>query len=178
MNSQYSPEDIDYIKKNYHYNPQTGDVWRMARGARKGNHSRVVGYADKSGYLILKTGSFEIKMHRVAWLLHYGELPETIIDHIDRNPANNKIDNLRLANQSGNSMNSKKHDNGSKSKYRGVTWSKQRRMWQAYIYKDGKHIHIITSHSEERCAEAYVEKAKQLHPQFFTSGSTLPSDLI
>lgn len=169
MNEQYDQETLGYMSSHYHYNPNTGDIWRIVFGHKKGNHSKISGYLDKAGYLILKTSKFEVKCHRLAWLLYYGVMPETMIDHIDRNPANNRIDNLRLSQQSGNSMNSKKHNNGSKSKYRGVSWCKKRQMWQAYIYKNGKHIHIITSNSEEECAAAYIKKAKELHPVFFTS---------
>jgi hypothetical protein len=33
--------------------------------------------------------------HRAAWALHYGTMPKADIDHIDGDPANNRIANLR-----------------------------------------------------------------------------------
>lgn len=43
--------------------------------------------------------------HRVAWAIHYGEWPVMQIDHIDGNPANNRIANLRDVSSSVNAQN-------------------------------------------------------------------------
>ena len=46
--------------------------------------------------------------HRVIWELFNGEIPENMeIDHIDGNPLNNKINNLRIVSRKTNSRNSR-----------------------------------------------------------------------
>ncbi len=70
-------------------------------------------------------------VHRVIFLWHHGYLPN-LIDHKDRNTQNNKIENLREANKSQNSINSKIHKTN-KSGYRGVSWHKVKSKWQASI---------------------------------------------
>ena len=77
------------------------------------NHAgRAVGYCrSKDGYITC-TLTMEIKgrkitfiVARLCWLLHYGDWPENTIDHIDRNPLNNKIENLRDVTQAENNRN-------------------------------------------------------------------------
>ena len=43
--------------------------------------------------------------HHAVWLYNYGDLPE-ILDHIDGDPTNNRISNLRAVTRSENNLNS------------------------------------------------------------------------
>ena len=47
----------------------------------------------------------KLQYARVVWLLVHGEMPQKEIDHIDCNPTNNKIENLRLATRKENTWN-------------------------------------------------------------------------
>ena len=44
----------------------------------------------------------------IAWYLTHGEWPKGVIDHIDRNRANNKLDNLRDISQGLNCLNKRR----------------------------------------------------------------------
>ncbi|MEI8286881.1 MAG: HNH endonuclease [Actinomycetes bacterium] len=68
------------------------------------------------------------KIHRLIFAWHYGYFPK-IIDHIDGNPLNNKINNLREATHSQNLQNSKLRKD-SKSGEKGVTWDKKVKKWR------------------------------------------------
>ena len=54
-------------------------------------------------------------------------------DHINRNKLDNRKENLRVATRSQNNMNRKKRINCT-SKYKGVSWHKQRKKWQARTF--------------------------------------------
>lgn len=47
---------------------------------------------------------------RIIWVMHHGPIPEGMeIDHIDRDPSNNHLDNLRLVSRIQNMANSGMH---------------------------------------------------------------------
>ena len=112
------------LKELLHYDPATG-VFTNAQ--KRGRCHRAVpnspaGYARKDKYLIIQLASRKYYAHHLAWLYGHGALPSAQVDHIDRNPANNRLANLRLVTRSENVHNSspsRKNTSG----YRGVTWN-------------------------------------------------------
>lgn len=72
---------------------------------------------DKDGNrkaIRIRVEKFRYLAHRVVWLLYYGTIdPDLDIDHIDGNPWNNKITNLRLVPKKVNQRNRKKMKNNS-----------------------------------------------------------------
>lgn len=92
---------VEHLRKNYTYDAATGAVVN-----RRG---RVVkGFQDRRGYLTLDVRleglRNEVGMHHVVWALNYGRWPKQI-DHINGNPKDNRIANLREVSQSENNMN-------------------------------------------------------------------------
>jgi len=80
--------------------------------------------------------------HRIAWLVHYGEYPSCHIDHIDGNPGNNSISNLRLAPGNINQRNRSLFKTN-KSGCHGVNYHKKDRKWHAKINdNEGNVIHL------------------------------------
>lgn len=66
-------------------------------------------------------------VHRIIFLYHHGYLPKGI-DHIDGDRYNNRIENLREADQSQNSLNRVSHKNN-KSGCKNVYWQKNMNKW-------------------------------------------------
>ena len=66
-------------------------------------------------------------MHRLIYLFHHGVLPK-IIDHIDNDRTNNKIENLREATQQQNCLNRAAHKNNM-SGCKNVHWDKSMKKW-------------------------------------------------
>tara|TARA_R110000823_G_scaffold300892_1_gene421738 strand:+ start:956 stop:1378 length:423 start_codon:yes stop_codon:yes gene_type:complete len=84
------------LKSTFTYDEDSGEIYR-------GNE--VVGCPDPRGYKRVFRGGKYYYCHRLAWLLHYGEWPTKIIDHIDGDKSNNTISNLRDASYSTNNVN-------------------------------------------------------------------------
>jgi hypothetical protein len=94
----------------------------------------------KSGYGTVSVEGKRMGIHRVIYAMHHGYFPKTI-DHIDGNPLNNNIYNLRAATKSQNGMNQKlsvKNTSG----YKGI--SKHGNNWRVCIYVKNKKINIGT----------------------------------
>lgn len=120
------------------YNPKTGIFrWKYAQPLCKKspNAGDIAGTTiDHKGYLNIVIGKYTYKAHRLARFYYYKEWPchDSDIDHIDDNPKNNSINNLRLVTGMQNSRNRKKHVNNS-SGTTGVYWHKHNKKWVAAI---------------------------------------------
>lgn len=80
--------------------------------------------------------------HRVAWAMTYGEWPDGEVDHIDHDPSNNRIENLRLTSRTGNMRNQKKHSTNT-SGFRGVHYYEDRKnRWRARITVGGRQMSL------------------------------------
>ena len=94
------------------------------------------------------------------------EVPEgMVLDHINREPLDNRKANLRPATRAQNLWNSTKRKGGS-SKYRGVSYKKQIAKWIARMYIDGKETHLGCFEEEIDAAKAYDKAAKKHRKPF------------
>lgn len=79
--------------------------WRKCKPGRQ--ISKPAGHADRHGYRRIMLDYKMYLAHRIIWLLHYKEWPKGFIDHIDGNPRNNKLENLRDVSHSENMFNNR-----------------------------------------------------------------------
>jgi hypothetical protein len=89
--------------------------------------------------------------------------PGDIVDHIDKNPQNNKTCNLRFSTATKNAHNKTKSQNASTS-YMGV--SIHNKNYRARITKQGKTYQLGDFKTEIEAAKAYNEKAKELYGEY------------
>jgi hypothetical protein len=172
MSEELDPSSLHAILD---YNPDTGKMyWRVRpesmfkslRSARMWN-TRYSGRETAPapggwGYKILSIFSVKHRVHRVAWAMYYGEWPEFEIDHINRNPDDNRISNLRAATSLQNSRNKGEYVNN-KSGYRGVTWHKSSNKWMAQIKFNRKNIHLGLFSCPKKAGDAYIKAAKEYY---------------
>ena len=78
-------------------------------------------YLKSDGYSAGKVNNISILMHNYLYIKYIGPIPKGYtIDHINNNPLDNRLENLRLADNSLQSHNQKKTD-GAICPYKGVT---------------------------------------------------------
>jgi hypothetical protein len=109
----------------------------------RANHTRVgdeAGSTESLGYRVVRVLGRVYRAHQIIFLMHHGRFPMEV-DHIDGNPGNNRIDNLREVTRSQNMANRKMSINNS-SGVKGVYWHRITGKWQARFKKDGKTIYV------------------------------------
>ena len=121
------------------YNPITGKfLWRTGKHKNK-EAGTVKGSLPDNGYIEIQINKKSYKAHRLAWLYVYGTFPPKHLGHINQNRVDNRIANLRLADDALNSKNQSIYKN-SPTGYHGVTAHGKR--WRARINVRGKKIHL------------------------------------
>ena len=125
---------------------------------------RKVGCANPDGYVNIGYKNRYVAGHRIVFLLNYGYLPE-VIDHIDGNPSNNKIENLRSSNKSTNAMN-KNVRSDSKSGIKNVSWHKNIKKWSVGLTINRKRKHIGYFDDLELADLVAIEARNKFHGEF------------
>jgi len=122
--------------------------------------------ADKEGYLLGKFQQNDLKAHRVAWIVHYGSLAaDTEIDHINGDPSDNRIANLRLATRAENGRNTRiRVDNT--TGFKGVCKIKGRNKWRAQIKVGNRKGAYGLFDTPEDAYAAYCKASAELHGEF------------
>lgn len=108
--------------------------------------------------------------HRVIYALMGVDVPEGMeIDHKNRDPWDNRWENLRIATPSQNSYNALKTDRARTEAGRGLPKgvSPQAGRFKAQICINGKKRHIGMYATPEEAAEAYKAAAMPHHGEFF-----------
>lgn len=153
------------LKEVLHYSESTGVfVWLndMRNGSKAGE---VAGGLSLGGYIYIRIDQAAYRAHRLAWLYVYGRFPADIIDHANGIKTDNRIGNLREANQSQN-MQNKRASKNSKTGVKGVCLCSQTGRFQVKIRVDGKYKHIGRYDTVDEGAKAYANAAKKYFGQF------------
>lgn len=127
------------VRELFDYREDGELIWKVSRGGTR--IGDVAGCLDKDGYRVTRINGKAYKNHRIVFLYHCGYLPENDTDHIDKNPGNNRVENLREVSRSCNAKNSKVRADNS-SGIAGVGWCATRGTWYAQITVPGKQIHF------------------------------------
>lgn len=123
----------------------------------------VAGSVTSEGYVSIGVDGRSYQAHRLAWLYVHGEWPCNVIDHIDGDPANNRLENLRDVISAHNLQNVFRPQANSKSGLRGATFRPNRNRWTAQICVNRKIVHLGSFKTAEEAHRAYMTAKVSMH---------------
>ena len=103
----------------------------------------------------------KFKLHRIAWLVHYGHSPEGLLDHVNGDRRDNRIANLRPATDAQNVRN--RIRNGSLMP--GVSKNKNGR-YCARIQHGNSKLYLGYYDTPEEASAAYAGASIVLHGEY------------
>ena len=174
----------DELRKLLRYDPETGKLfWRKrepatfsATAKRTAEHVCAnwnARYAEKEAFTAkslngYKTGAIfnrNYYAHRVAWAITHSSWPKQEIDHVNGNPSDNRLFNIREASRSQNERNKGIRRNNT-SGYSGVSPHSQMKKWVASITVDGVQKHLGVFDTVTDAHDAYRSAARNFHQEY------------
>ena len=158
-NSKYPSNSfpVERVRELYDYDYETGYLiskkgnypGRPVKGSLRYGHQWNIHLHSKDGT------SLGCNYGRVVFCWHYGRWPEGSIDHIDRDPRNNRVDNLREADDALQIQNRGNFNYG-------AYWRKASQKWAARIYVNGKDEFLGLYESLRAAQEAYMAACDEI----------------
>ena len=179
MKALPTPDDLRALLR---YEPETGDLYWLERGAewfadgkdsaerrakrwnaRFSGQRALYSASASHGYYDGAVLGIGVLAHRVAFAIAHGRWPVGV-DHIDGDRRNNRLVNLREADQAENMRNMKRRSDN-KSGVAGI-WPLRRGGWRARIKRSGIITDLGVFPTKEAAAEARAAAAQRLgfHP--------------
>ncbi len=121
------------------------------------------------GYSRIKIRGYgQLMAHRLAWVYNHGCLDSNQeIDHIDGNPGNNRMANLRIATSSQQKMNRGVQTNN-RSALKGAYYHAchKGKKWRSQIKVEGRYVFLGYFHTAEEAHAAYGAAAAHYYGEF------------
>lgn len=129
-------------------------------------HARVIKGRVVSVNSIDRIAKKTVSLHRLI----LSATEKQSVDHINRDPLDNRRSNLRFANQSQNCRNRSKIRKTTTSKYKGVSYRKDTNKWVARVRtktngKEQSHFYMCFN-TEQDAALAYNLAAQKIFGEF------------
>lgn len=155
---------IDRARQLFALDQEAGRLfWRISTNGRIKVGDEVGSLCN--GYMRCRADGENLFVHRIIWLLFYGEWPSQHLDHMNGERIDNRLSNLRVVSPSENKQNVRRarSDNMS-SGLLGVTLDRRSGKWVAQIEVNGRNKKIGRFSDAMTAHLAYVEAKRRLHP--------------
>lgn len=137
------------------YNPDTGLLYKK---------NRKIGWlCISNGHMMARYGGRQYPYTHVIWKIVHDVFPSGVIDHINGNPLDNRLDNLRDVTQAENLSNKHKAQSNNTLGILGVDFINGK--YRARLRIPGKSTtHLGMFKSAKEAHEAYLTERAKHHP--------------
>jgi hypothetical protein len=149
----------DEADEIFEYCSETGSM-KFKRGKRKGDEAGSVRTRNNLSHMFVSFNGVNVAVHRLAWLMTYGEWPKGTVDHRNGIGTDNRLENLRDVTHQQNQRNMKRSAKNT-SGVCGVSFCKRINKWRAQVEIEGKQIWLgyhATLEDASRAREAANSK--------------------
>jgi hypothetical protein len=154
--------NVKRLREVLNYDSETGVFRWKERLARKLQIGDVAGHVSAPrGTVQIRINGVNYLAHRLAWMYMHGQSPKATIDHLNGNPSDNRIANLRDVSHQMNMENIRHASAHSRSGVLGAHEKNGR--WRSRIHVDGKSHWLGYFDSADRAHKAYLKAKRQLH---------------
>lgn len=150
---------------NYEGIYQVSNLGRVKSFCKK-KETIKTNYIDTNGYYVVSicennkcTPRTIHQLVAMAFLNHTPCRYELVVDHINNNPLDNRVENLQIV---SNRYNTSKDKKNKTSNYTGVYWDKSRNKWKASITIGRKVKHLGRYSDENEAYLVYQNKLKEI----------------
>ncbi len=174
---------VDYVKSLFRYKDgklfwqerprkhfPTYMSWKTWNGRFSGKEAGGPHYYPERDAIrwTIKIDKQGIRRHAIVWAIHNGYWAKEI-DHKNRDPSDDRIENLRECTNSQNNANQRRRSDN-KSGFKGAYWCNRGKRWCAMISFNGKNKYLGGFDTPEEAHLAYVKAARELFGEFACEG--------
>jgi len=155
MNSQSIQKIFDY---------HDGKLYWKISPAKNVPIGRRAGHKTSLGYRTIRFNKQAYFEHVLIFIL-FNDYRPPLVDHIDGNPLNNLIENLREATSAQNQHNRKKPKTNT-SGIKNVSWHKTTKKWEVRIGVDNQRLYLGKFEDLELAELVAIEARNKYHKEF------------
>lgn len=154
-----------YLLELFEY--KNGDLYNK-KSRQKAKAGEIAGSLLKDGYRQVHIANRSYKVHRVIFMMHYGYLPPQV-DHINGVKNDNRIENLRPANNSKNQQNRKPQRNNITG-HKNIHFCNRSQRYVVSFRVNKKLISYGYFKDIDKAKQVAMQKRIELHGEFANHG--------
>lgn len=133
---------LQQLLRYSYYDKELGGFVRTAQSSTRFKQplGALVGTPNRDGYLTVNLIGRMFFIHHLVWAAEHRAWPSENLDHYNKNNQDNRIQNLREANQVLNGANKRLYKNN-KTGYMGVSYSAELGKYKSSVASNGKQHH-------------------------------------